>query len=90
MYHRMSIKALNILVLILSVTLSLHAQDTGKMNGDDTASGRWPKDFLEIQIPSSSDGSRQKAMFYRARSRTARPLIVSLHSWREITGRRIL
>ncbi len=77
----MRMKALTTLALLLALTASIHGQDSTGLNWDDTAAGHWPKGFQEIGITSSADGSCQKAMMYRARSRAPRPLIVSLHTW---------
>ena len=41
----------------------------------------WPGNFEDVEIPSSMDGSRQHAMFLPAPGDSARPLVVSLHTW---------
>src|ERR1043165_7439935 len=43
-------------------------------------SSRWPDGFSVVELESSADGSRQKAIFRAARGPN-RPLIVSLHPW---------
>ena len=48
---------------------------------DDTAVAEWPGIFKLVQIPSSIDDQVQSAYFFEANSETARPLIVSLHTW---------
>lgn len=48
---------------------------------DNTAKKKWDKAFVEINIPSSADGSQQKAFMYTSKSKTPQPLIVSLHTW---------
>ncbi|MCC5939505.1 MAG: prolyl oligopeptidase family serine peptidase [Lunatimonas sp.] len=48
---------------------------------DDTSDSHWASDFELIDIPSSRDGSVQKAYFYKAKSTDLRPLVVSLHTW---------
>ncbi|UJH67019.1 alpha/beta hydrolase family protein [Allomuricauda sp. SCSIO 65647] len=49
------------------VTLLLHNDD-------------WHNEIVEISIPSSYDGNKQKVMAYHAKGKN-RPLIVSLHTW---------
>lgn len=48
---------------------------------DDTSHNRWSADFEEVSIPSSQDGSLQKAFMYKSSKTAAQPLIVSLHTW---------
>ncbi|MCC8089671.1 MAG: GDSL-type esterase/lipase family protein [Rikenellaceae bacterium] len=48
---------------------------------DDTAKSSWPKEFVEVNIPSSADGKIQRAYMYGSVSATPKPLIVSLHTW---------
>src|SRR5690348_10967214 len=43
-------------------------------------SSRWPDEFSVVELESSADGSKQKAIFRAARG-PSRPLIVSLHPW---------
>jgi len=48
---------------------------------DDTSNSKWKSVFQKVDIPSSSDGKIQKAYLYSSKSKTAKPLIVSLHTW---------
>lgn len=48
---------------------------------DDTREKKWRHDFKLVQIPSSLDGVVQRAYFYKATSKSKKPLIVSLHTW---------
>ena len=48
---------------------------------DDTAKTNWPVLFEQIDIPSKKDGKIQKAVFYKSKSQSQRPLIISLHTW---------
>lgn len=48
---------------------------------DDTRKIVWSPDFKVVDIPSSSDRHLQKAYFYAAKSKSRRPLVVSLHTW---------
>ena len=41
----------------------------------------WPEKFVTVDILSSSDGTVQKAWFYKSGSDKPQPLIVSLHTW---------
>jgi len=42
---------------------------------------RWPDGFAVVEIESSIDGSKQKAVFRSAGAGPKRPLLVSLHTW---------
>lgn len=42
---------------------------------------RWPEGFSVVEIESSLDQTRQKAIFHRAADGPKRPLLVSLHVW---------
>ena len=48
---------------------------------DDTRRTLWPEGFEVVEIPSTADGTVQKAYFRRAPDRKPQPLIVSLHTW---------
>ncbi|SDJ11866.1 Prolyl oligopeptidase family protein [Flavobacterium glycines] len=48
---------------------------------DDTSKNSWNTAFQKVEIPSSLDGKTQKAYFYSSKSKTKKPLIVSLHTW---------
>jgi len=47
---------------------------------DDTSVRKWPEGFNVVEIPSSMDGTLQKAYIHTA-SKPGQPLVVSLHSW---------
>ncbi|WP_196016451.1 GDSL-type esterase/lipase family protein [Alistipes senegalensis] len=47
---------------------------------DDPRNGNW-EGFERIEIPSSADGSIQRAYFRKASGPHPRPLVVSLHTW---------
>ncbi len=48
---------------------------------DDTRSSDWPPECKKVEIISSADKAVQPAYFYRAKSETPMPLVVSLHTW---------
>jgi acetyl esterase/lipase len=48
--------------------------------GRDSPTQSWPDAFSEIRI-SSAEGGAQRAWYLAARGETARPLLVSLHTW---------
>ena len=48
---------------------------------DDTRSKGWPSACEKIVIFSSVDKKPQEAWFFKSKSKKARPLIVSLHTW---------
>lgn len=48
---------------------------------DNTGKSQWNDDFQKVEIPSSADGKIQKAYLYSSKSKTPKPLIVSLHTW---------
>ncbi len=41
----------------------------------------WSEEFDEVEIASHSDGYVHKAYFYPSKSKTPKPLVVSLHTW---------
>jgi poly(3-hydroxybutyrate) depolymerase len=45
------------------------------------APAQWPAHVVEVQIPSSADGTAQPAMFYAPPGTNPVPLLVSLHTW---------
>jgi len=48
---------------------------------DDTRNVNWDNDFKIVEIKSKLDDSIQKAYFYKSKSKTPKPLIISLHTW---------
>ena len=48
---------------------------------DDTSRSHWPKGFEVVEIPSTADGTYQKAYFHKTTALKPQPLIVSLHTW---------
>lgn len=48
---------------------------------DNTSKRYWNLEFEEIEIPSSKDGTMQKAYIYKTTRNKPQPLIVSLHTW---------
>ncbi|MBP6022873.1 SGNH/GDSL hydrolase family protein [Ferruginibacter sp.] len=48
---------------------------------DNTINKNWPVGFVQTEIQSSSNGTMQKAIFYKSRQSVAQPLIISLHTW---------
>ncbi len=48
---------------------------------DDTKETEWSSDFELIDIKSTIDSQIQKCYFYKTKSNSPKPLIVSLHTW---------
>lgn len=48
---------------------------------DNTKNKNWSKDFRNINIQSTADGSLQKAWYHATASSAPQPLIISLHTW---------
>ncbi len=48
---------------------------------DDTRRIHWNKTFEIVEVKSSLDDKIQKAYFYKTKSNSPKPLIVSLHTW---------
>lgn len=48
---------------------------------DDTSKNNWDNTFQKVGIPSSVDGKIQNAYLYSSKSKTPKPLIISLHTW---------
>jgi len=48
---------------------------------DDTHQSNWDTDFKVVDIKSTLDNSLQKAYFFKSKSSSPKPLLVSLHSW---------
>lgn len=50
-------------------------------NGASSKKSNWKTDFSIASIESSLDNTIQKAHYYQTKSKLAKPLIVSLHTW---------
>ena len=48
---------------------------------DDTRNANWDNDFNIVEIKSKLDDNIQKAYFYKSKSNSPEPLIISLHTW---------
>lgn len=48
---------------------------------DNTTKSNWGADFKKGEITSSLDGKIQNAYLYASKSKTKKPLIISLHTW---------
>ncbi len=48
---------------------------------DDIRNLNWDKEFKVVEIKSTLDHNIQKAYFYKSKSKTPKPLIISLHTW---------
>ncbi|MCY1723062.1 GDSL-type esterase/lipase family protein [Prolixibacteraceae bacterium Z1-6] len=48
---------------------------------DDASNSNWDRSFTKVEIKSSIDGKNQDAYFYASKSKTPKPLIISLHTW---------
>lgn len=48
---------------------------------DDTSKNNWDSAFQKVEITSSVDNKIQKAYLYSSKSKTPKPLIISLHTW---------
>lgn len=48
---------------------------------DDTSKAVWPNNFEMVSIPSSFDGTIQKAYVFKSTKPSPQPLIVCLHTW---------
>jgi dipeptidyl aminopeptidase/acylaminoacyl peptidase len=67
------------LKLLEHTTASEYQQ--GHRNGDFSAWRKRVPAVEQIEIPSSLDGNKQRALWYDSGSRRPRPLLVVLHSW---------
>ncbi|PWK16621.1 lysophospholipase L1-like esterase [Arcicella aurantiaca] len=63
----------------LSLVIKLYAQKP--IAWDNTTESTWNTSFGQVEIPSSLDGKVQKAYLYASRSKSPKPLIISLHTW---------
>lgn len=59
---------------------SKSSADSLNLSWDDSLRSSWGKDYQEVNIPSSLDGTIQKAIVHRS-SRKHQPLVVSFHTW---------
>ncbi len=48
---------------------------------DNTAETTWAAAFQQVGIPSSTDGTLQKAYFFKSTQKRPQPLVISLHTW---------
>ncbi len=48
---------------------------------DDISDSYWDNEFKIVEIKSSLDKNIQKAYFYKSKSNSPQPLIISLHTW---------
>lgn len=48
---------------------------------DNTTKSNWNDAFKKVEITSSLDGKTQNAYLYASKSKTKKPLIISLHTW---------
>lgn len=68
--------------LVFSSRWSRATRFGGSLRADDRE--RWRRlapEVVEIEIESSVDGARERALFYDSGSERAKPLLVVLHSW---------
>lgn len=71
-------------LLVLSSPAYAAAIRTGDLSineWDDSRLAFWSREFKEVEIKSSVDGTMQRAYFFKAQAAEKRPLLVSLHSW---------
>jgi len=68
-----------IIIAVCSCTSNLFAQEDPTW--DNTAKNKWNPALEEVSIPSTTDEKIQKAVLYKAKSSSDKPLIVSLHTW---------
>ena len=76
----LSIRAVKLLILAANF-LAAGCDEKGRLPAPGGQSG-WPAQVREVEIVSSLDGQRQKALFWApAEAREAVPLLVNLHTW---------
>ncbi|POY41181.1 G-D-S-L family lipolytic protein [Flavobacterium alvei] len=77
------IKSVNTFLVVCVINIftstSLFAQKDPTW--DDTSKNNWDSAFQKVEIPSSVDNKIQKAYLYSSKSKTPKPLIISLHTW---------
>lgn len=72
---------ITVIVLFLSVFTCVALFAQREPVWDNTAKNDWSADFEKVSILSTADSSMQQAYLYKTKSRTPKPLIVSLHTW---------
>jgi len=80
----MRYKILNILSIFTAIFFFCFCSTPNKkkiIEYDDTRKVTWSSDFSIAEITSSKDGEIQKSYYYKSKSKTRQPLIVSLHTW---------
>ena len=68
-----------VLAIILSVYEPVKAFPEKPI--ETTSKNGWSEEFDVVEIASHSDGYVHKAYFYPSKSKTPKPLVVSLHTW---------
>lgn len=66
-------------LMMLFSMLSVSAQE--QIAWDNTKKKTWSDGFKVVNITSSADGAIQNAYLYKSKSKTRKPLIISLHTW---------
>ena len=72
---------INSILLFVSLFFSIAKMSAQQPAWDDTSRSLWPEGLHVVEIPSTADGTMQKAYFYKTSSEKPQPLIVSLHTW---------
>lgn len=68
-------------VILLNILCVCNGFAQKEPEWDNTSKSKWREGFEVVHIPSSKDGSEQKAYMYKSTCETPQPLIVSLHTW---------
>jgi pimeloyl-ACP methyl ester carboxylesterase len=68
-------------LVALCFTLPTFASANSDPQWDNQSAGPWDSRFSLVEIPSSVDGSLQKAYLHRSAANGPQPLVVSLHTW---------
>lgn len=69
---------IGLVMLLMQQSLLMSQQN---IKWDDTQKDSWNKNFQKVEIPSTSDKTIQAAFLYSSKTKTPKPLIVSLHTW---------
>lgn len=69
------------IVLLLGLSLSNSLVSHEGDRREKAIVNGWLEPFVEIGIPSTTDGSIQKAFFWATSNEEPQPLVVSLHTW---------